>query len=45
LVTAQWDDLAILHVVDRMQSEMFGGGPLATYTGLTLMETVRHGVW
>jgi hypothetical protein len=33
----------MLCVIDRMQSEMFGGGQPATYTGLTLMETVRHG--
>lgn len=42
-MTAQWDDLAILRVIDRMQREIFGGGPLATYTGLTLMETVNGG--
>jgi hypothetical protein len=31
----RWDNITILQTVDRLQGEIFGGGPLGTYSGLT----------
>lgn len=42
-MVAPWDDIEILQAIDRLQRGIFGGGPLTTYTGLTLMEAVNGG--
>jgi hypothetical protein len=37
----RWDNIEILQAIDRLQSEVHGGGPLTGVAGLSLMQQIE----